>query len=900
MTDLLDRNDPSVAPRLGDGVELLGEYQSSGFLEQKFLLRRPDEQVVQVSHLLYLVASKLDGRRHVDAIAHEVSEEFGRGVSAANVAFLLEKRLEPLGLLQLREGESGPPRRATPLFALGLKAAFFPAGLVRAATRPLLFLFRRPVVFTVLAGLLALDVWLFVIHGLSAAALQVLINPLLVAVLLVVGIISGIWHELGHSTACRYGGASPGRIGVGVFLIWPVFYSDVTDTYRLGRTGRLRTDLGGVYFNAVGVLVLGGLYAVTGFEPLLIVMVFEQLEILQQGFPFLRLDGYYVVSDLVGVPDLFGRIGPILKSLVPGAVPGPKVTELRPRVRVVVTVWVALTTVLITGLLVFFVLNVSTWVRAGAASFSFRTSEMSRTLNEGDYLGTALSTVQAAMLLVPALGMGLMASKLLKLRRTLQANRAAGSSGQPTPSGPDATSAPGTPWTTSTAAGRALAVLAGVAAALGLGVALVQAPWVYALMVPAVVSLGALWAVLRWTATNEPGDRLVVRWTYAAYVLHLAVSLGISASGQATRIFGGAADASHLGALAILRHWSDGTSLPTFAPGEAGFSYGLARLYQLVGPHQGAGLALISLCSALAVALVADTTRRLFGSRARLAVLPLLVLLPGLLVWASQLLGEAPVLVALALAANLAVRLSEQLRLGRLVMLGATVAALFTLRPTIAYVVAAGLLVGLVVSGRRVAAAVATAAMLAGVVAVLALGGAVGGSSYEGSIDAALASSASVDRTTADGNRVDLATSGRVADLPSDLPQFLLGPGSSQAGSLQQGLGVLEALTIWCLVPSLVRGLGRGRRLIGRRSAFLLTPALALTLVLTLLMGSSTGSSGNLVGDRLLVLVLLLPFIALGRVGRANPEPTAEAEAGEPADEAAPEAAPRRVLQPSF
>jgi putative peptide zinc metalloprotease protein len=891
MTDLLEREDPDVAPRLGDGVELLGEYQSSGFLEQKFLLRRPDDQVVQVSHLLYLVASKLDGRRHVDAIAHEVSQEFGRGVSAANVAFLLEQRLEPLGLLQLREGESGPPPRATPLFALGLKAAFFPAGLVHAATRPLLFLFRRPVVCIVLAGLLAVDVWLLFIHGLTAAALQVLVNPLLVAVLLGVGIISGIWHELGHSTACRYGGASPGRIGVGVFLIWPVFYSDVTDTYRLGRTGRLRTDLGGVYFNAVGVLVLAGLYAVTGFEPLLIVIVFEQLEILQQGFPFLRLDGYYVVSDLVGVPDLFGRIRPILKSLVPGAVPGPKVTELRPRVRVVVTAWVAVTTVLIGGLLVFFVVNLPAWVRAGTASFSFRTSEMSRTLSEGDYLGTALSTVQAAMLLVPALGMGLMASKLLKLRRTVQAERATASSGQSPQGGTEEALAPAPPWTSSTAAGRGLAVLIGIAAALGLAVALVQAPWVYALMVPAVFSLGVLWAVLRWTATNEPGDRVVARWTYAAYVLHLAVSLGISASGQAARIFGAAADAPHLSALAILRHWSEGTTLPTFAPGEAGLSYGLARLYQLVGSHQVAGLALISLCSALAVALVADTTRRLFGSRARLAVLPLLVLLPGLLVWTSQLSREAPVLVGLALAANLAVRLSEQMRLGRLVMLGATVAALFALRPTIAYVAAAGLLVGLVLGGRHVAAGVATAAMLAGVVAVLALGGAVGGSGYERTAAVQLAETPRSNPGAAPAPDAS-TTSADVADLPSALPQFLLGPGSPQANSVRRGLGVVEAFSLWCLVPFVVLGLSRARRLIGRRAAFLLAPAIALTLALTLLMGGSE----TLTPDRLQVLVLLLPFAGLGRVRRIRP--TTSSTTPNEAGPALAAVAPHRELQP--
>ena len=49
--------------------------------------------------------------------------------------------------------------------------------------------------------------------------------------------------------------------------------------------------------------------------------------------PFLRLDGYYVVSDLVGVPDLFRRIGPVLRSAIPFRAPEPEVAELKPWVR---------------------------------------------------------------------------------------------------------------------------------------------------------------------------------------------------------------------------------------------------------------------------------------------------------------------------------------------------------------------------------------------------------------------------------------------------------------------------------------------------------------------------------------------------------------------------------------
>ena len=51
-------------------------------------------------------------------------------------------------------------------------------------------------------------------------------------------------------------------MGFGFYLFWPAFYTDVTDSYRLGRGGRVRTDLGGLYFNALVVLaVVRGLVA---------------------------------------------------------------------------------------------------------------------------------------------------------------------------------------------------------------------------------------------------------------------------------------------------------------------------------------------------------------------------------------------------------------------------------------------------------------------------------------------------------------------------------------------------------------------------------------------------------------------------------------------------------------
>ena len=48
-------------------------------------------------------------------------------------------------------------------------------------------------------------------------------------------VLSAAFHECGHATACTVGGAEPGRMGAGIYVAWPAFYTDVTDAYRLDR-----------------------------------------------------------------------------------------------------------------------------------------------------------------------------------------------------------------------------------------------------------------------------------------------------------------------------------------------------------------------------------------------------------------------------------------------------------------------------------------------------------------------------------------------------------------------------------------------------------------------------------------------------------------------------------------
>jgi putative peptide zinc metalloprotease protein len=360
--------------------------------------------VIQLAPLLYLMAELADGKRTNEEIAAATSEAIKRGVSADNVRQLIDERLRPLGVIAGADGSEPELEKADPLLALKLRAALVPERVVNAITKVFKPLFFPPVVLAVLAGLGALDVWLFAYHGIAQSLREVLYSPALLMMMLGLVILSAAFHECGHATACAYGGARPGVMGAGLYIVWPAFYTDVTDAYRLGKGGRLRTDLGGVYFNVIFMLATAGAYGITGYEPLLLIIPFMHLEILHQFLPFIRLDGYYIVSDLTGVPDMFARIRPTLASLIPWRKASDRVTELKPWVRFAVTAYVFTVVPLLLFLFGMMLINAPRVFSTAYDSFFVQYHKVQHGFNGGSAANGAIGIFQMLILLLPALG----------------------------------------------------------------------------------------------------------------------------------------------------------------------------------------------------------------------------------------------------------------------------------------------------------------------------------------------------------------------------------------------------------------------------------------------------------------------------------------------------------------
>ncbi|MCU0718077.1 MAG: hypothetical protein MUC83_00120, partial [Pirellula sp.] len=117
-------------------------------------------------------------------------------------------------------------------------------------------------------------------------------------------------HELGHYLACVRWNVRCREIGLMLLVFAPSLYCDTTDSWRLSsKWQRAAIAAGGIYIELLIAMLAGVCYLSTG-DGLLNTIAAQAIlvcgisTIIVNGNPFFRYDGYYIASDLWGVPNL--------------------------------------------------------------------------------------------------------------------------------------------------------------------------------------------------------------------------------------------------------------------------------------------------------------------------------------------------------------------------------------------------------------------------------------------------------------------------------------------------------------------------------------------------------------------------------------------------------------------
>lgn len=220
-------------------------------------------------------------------------DELGRqcGASVADVTTTCDALATKIAAVR-----TAPRREALPGFVIARQ--WLSSAKVRALAEPAAVLCGpRPMI---MLGVLAVAT-LVIVFGATRAP-RLTLGTFWLAYLANLPIL--VVHELGHAATCARYGARVGPIGATLLMIYPALYCDVTDAWRLGRWQRVAVDLGGLYFQTLITAIVAVGWALTGSVVLYAIVTMSVGIAITNLIPFFALDGYWCLSDALGVVNL--------------------------------------------------------------------------------------------------------------------------------------------------------------------------------------------------------------------------------------------------------------------------------------------------------------------------------------------------------------------------------------------------------------------------------------------------------------------------------------------------------------------------------------------------------------------------------------------------------------------
>ena len=336
---------PTVAfPRFRSDLVISRQESPSGNI---YIIKDPlIGRFVRFREAEYFIAQQLDGETALDEIRARGEQHFGAPLSPATLEQFTRK-LQTLGFLETDEASTiarkAVKRRrvAGNIFYLRY-SAFDPDRFFDRVVPKISFAFSKAFAFfsvatILLAANVTISSWTELHHSWSR-----LYQPgaLFFAWVTFVGIIVG--HEFAHGLTCKRFGGRVHEVGFLLVYLQPAMYCNVSDAWLFPeKKKRLLVTLAGAWFEvfcwALAVLV----WRITdpATMPNFLALVISTTLGIKSLFnlnPLIKLDGYYLLSDLLEVPNLrrnaYGYIGSRLRQLWSRRVPVPEATVREGRI----------------------------------------------------------------------------------------------------------------------------------------------------------------------------------------------------------------------------------------------------------------------------------------------------------------------------------------------------------------------------------------------------------------------------------------------------------------------------------------------------------------------------------------------------------------------------------------
>jgi putative peptide zinc metalloprotease protein len=145
-------------------------------------------------------------------------------------------------------------------------------------------------------------------------------------------------------------------------------------------------------------------------DALLLLIALQALQMVKNLSPLIRSDGYHILADATGIPDLYAHIGPTLRRLIPGHHEEP--SALKGRARLLVTAWVLIVVPVLLSMMLGAVLLLPRLLTSAWDSGHATLALLPHQIAQGHVVNVLAALMHLIALALPLLGTLLIAQKL--------------------------------------------------------------------------------------------------------------------------------------------------------------------------------------------------------------------------------------------------------------------------------------------------------------------------------------------------------------------------------------------------------------------------------------------------------------------------------------------------------
>jgi len=245
--------------------------------------------------------------------------------------------------------------------------------------------FKAVLITSILGGYLIIGEWSHFIHGFNFIA-----TPHGKIFFILALIFSKCCHEMGHGyAAVKYGCRVP-TMGIGMMIFWPILWTDTTHAWKVrDRNQRLIISASGIYVEIIIAAMSTLIWAFLPDGPFrssiqMLAASTWILTVVVNLNPLMKFDGYFLISDLLDIPNLQSRSFAIARWWLHGLLYGLQIQppEVLPRDKIKVMI----------------IYSVSVWIYR---FFLYLSIALTIYLFFFKALGLLLMMVQFAMYLIP-------------------------------------------------------------------------------------------------------------------------------------------------------------------------------------------------------------------------------------------------------------------------------------------------------------------------------------------------------------------------------------------------------------------------------------------------------------------------------------------------------------------